>query len=40
MPWMPLFFSRYHVLIKPYVQNYQVAGAVVPRLRFVTLAPH
>ncbi len=39
-PWMPLFFSRYHVLIKPYVQNYQVAGTIVPRLRFVTLTPH
>jgi len=40
VPWIPLFFSRYHELIKPYVQGYQVAGAVVPRLRFVQLAPH
>ena len=40
VPWMPLFFSRYHQLIKPYVQNYQVAGTIVPRLRFVTLLPH
>ena len=40
VPWMPLFFSRYHQLIKPYVQNYQVAGTIVPRLRFVTLTPH
>jgi len=40
VPWMPLFFSRYHVLIKPYVQNFQIAGAVVPRLRYITLAPH
>jgi ABC-type transport system substrate-binding protein len=40
VPWMPLFFSRYHVLIKPYVENYQIAGAVVPRLRYITLAPH
>ncbi len=40
VPWMPLFFSRYHVLIKPYVQNYLIAGAVIPRLRYITLAPH
>jgi len=39
-PWIPMFFSRYHQLIKPYVQNYQVPAAVVPRLRFVTLLPH
>lgn len=39
-PWMPMYFSRYHILIKPYVQGYQVAGTVVPRLRFVTLLPH
>jgi oligopeptide transport system substrate-binding protein len=38
-PWIPLFFSRYHLLAKPYVQNYEVPPAVVPRFRFVTLLP-
>jgi ABC-type transport system substrate-binding protein len=37
VPWFPLFFSQYHVLIKPYVQNFQIPPAVVPRLRFITL---
>ncbi len=38
VPWYPLFFSRYHVLIKPYVQHYLIPAAIVPRLRFITLA--
>lgn len=38
VPWFPLFFGEYHVLIKPYVQNYLIPGAIVPRLRFITLA--
>ena len=37
VPWFPLFFSRFHVLIKPYVNNYLIPAAVVPRLRFITL---
>jgi ABC-type transport system substrate-binding protein len=37
MPWIPLFFEKYHALIKPYVQDYQIPPAVVPRLRFITL---
>ena len=37
VPWYPLFFSRFHVLIKPYVNNYLIPAAVVPRLRFITL---
>ena len=39
VPWLPLFFGEYNVLIKPYVQNYLTPGAIVPRLRFITLAP-
>ncbi|MEX1253859.1 MAG: peptide ABC transporter substrate-binding protein [Dehalococcoidia bacterium] len=35
--WFPLYFDRYHVLIKPYVQNYLIPPAIVPRLRFITL---
>ncbi|MEX0786354.1 MAG: peptide ABC transporter substrate-binding protein [Dehalococcoidia bacterium] len=37
VPWFPLFFDRYHALIKPYVQNYLIPSAIVPRLRFITL---
>jgi len=35
--WFPLFYDRFHVLIKPYVQNYLIPPAIVPRLRFITL---
>jgi ABC-type transport system substrate-binding protein len=35
--WIPLFNDRFHVLVKPYVQNYQIPPAIVPRLRFVEL---
>jgi ABC-type transport system substrate-binding protein len=38
VPWFPLFFDRYHLLVKPYVQNYLVPSAVVERLRFITLS--
>jgi ABC-type transport system substrate-binding protein len=37
VPWFPLFFEKYHVLIKPNVQDYQIPPAIVPRLRFITL---
>ncbi len=37
VPWFPLFFSRFHVLVKPYVQDYRIPAGIVPRLRFVTL---
>ena len=39
VPWFPLFFDRYHLLVKPYVQNYLVPSAVVERLRYITLSP-
>jgi ABC-type transport system substrate-binding protein len=35
--WITLFNDRFHVLVKPYVQNYQIPAAIVPRLRFVEL---
>jgi len=38
VPWFPLFFDRYHLLVKPYVQNYLVPSAVVERLRYITLS--
>ncbi len=37
MPWFPLFFDRFHVLIKPYVNNYLIPPLIVPRLRFVEI---
>ncbi len=37
VPWFPLFFDRFHVLIKPYVKNYLIPSGIVPRLRFITL---
>lgn len=37
VPWIPLFFDRYHVLIKPYVKDYKIPPAIVPRLRFISL---
>ena len=37
VPWFPLFFARFHALVKPYVGNYLIPAAIVPRLRFVTL---
>ncbi len=38
VPWIPLFFGRYHVLVKPYVQNYLIPPTIVPRLRFISLS--
>ena len=37
VPWFPLFFDRYHILVKKYVKFYPVPGGIVPRLRFVVL---
>lgn len=38
LPWVPLFFGRYHVVVKPYVRGYTVPSGVVPRLRYISLA--
>jgi ABC-type transport system substrate-binding protein len=38
-PWIPLFYGRFHALVKPYVQNYEIPAIVVPRLRYVELTP-
>ena len=37
VPWFPLFFDRFHALVKPYVNNYLIPPAIVPRLRFISL---
>lgn len=38
VPWIPLFFDRFHVLIKPYVNDYLIPATIVPRLRFISLS--
>lgn len=37
VPWFPLFFGQNHALVKPYVKNYIIPPAIVPRLRFIEL---
>jgi ABC-type transport system substrate-binding protein len=37
VPWVPLFFDRFHALVKPYVKDYLIPASIVPRLRFVSL---
>jgi oligopeptide transport system substrate-binding protein len=37
VPWFPLFFDQYHALVKPYVTDYRIPAAIVPRLRFISL---
>jgi oligopeptide transport system substrate-binding protein len=38
-PWFPLYFGRFHALVKPYVQNYEIPLSIVPRLRYINLTP-
>ena len=38
VPWFPLFFDRFHALVKPYVNNYLIPPAIVPRLRFISFS--
>jgi len=38
VPWFPLFFDQFHVLVKPYVNDYLIPAAIVPRLRFISLS--
>jgi len=36
-PWVPMFFERTHVVVKPYVKDYNIAPIMIPRLRFVSI---
>lgn len=36
-PWIPMFFERTHVVVKPYVKDYNIAPIMIPRLRFVSI---
>jgi oligopeptide transport system substrate-binding protein len=37
MPWVPLYYGRDHVVVKPYVKNYMLPSIVMPYLRYVTI---
>jgi oligopeptide transport system substrate-binding protein len=37
MPWIPLFFGANHVVVKPYVKNYEPEPIVIPRLRLLQI---
>jgi ABC-type oligopeptide transport system substrate-binding subunit len=36
-PWIPLFYGRDHVVVKPHVQGFDPLPIVIPRLRYVTI---
>ena len=35
--WVPLYYGRDHVLVKPYVKGFQSPPMVIPRLRYITI---
>ncbi len=35
--WVPLWYSKGYVLVKPWVQDYRFAGTIVPHLKYVTI---
>ncbi len=35
--WVPLFYGRDHIVVKPYVQGFDPQAIVIPRLRYVTI---
>jgi oligopeptide transport system substrate-binding protein len=35
--WIPLYYGRDHVVVKPYVKGYLLPPMVIPKLRYVTL---
>ena len=37
MPWVPLYYGRDHVVVKPYVKNFILPPMVMPYLRYVTI---
>ena len=36
-PWVPLFYGRDHIVVKPNVQGFEPQAMVIPRLRYVTI---
>jgi len=37
MAWLPLYYDRDHVVVKPYVKNFMLPPIVTPYLRYVTI---
>ena len=37
VPWVPLYYGRDHVVVKPYVKNFMLPPVVMPYLRYVTI---
>lgn len=37
-PWIPLYFGRDNIVVKPHVKNFNPNPIVLPRLRFVTIS--
>ncbi|MGB0386145.1 MAG: peptide ABC transporter substrate-binding protein [Ardenticatenaceae bacterium] len=35
--WVPLWYSKGYVLVKPWVENYYFPGTIVPRLKYVNI---
>jgi len=36
-PWVPLYYGRDHVVVKPYVKNFMLPPVVMPYLRYVAI---
>jgi oligopeptide transport system substrate-binding protein len=36
-PWIPLFYGRDHIVVKPNIQGFEPQAIVISRLRFVTI---
>jgi oligopeptide transport system substrate-binding protein len=36
-PWIPLYYFRDHVVVKPYVKDFMLPAIVMPYLRYVTI---
>jgi len=37
VPWVPLYYGRDHVVVKPYVKDFMLPPVVMPYLRYVTI---
>jgi ABC-type transport system substrate-binding protein len=36
-PWIPLFFGKTSILVKPHVKGYEAAPFAIPSLRYVSI---
>jgi len=37
LPWIPLFFEKDHVVVKPYVKGFQINPMVIEHLRQLSI---